>query len=156
MQAVVGHATQIERYRRGKVEGKSLGSGSLSCDAEAFHEVLQRESQRSLRSGTPLLLVLIDVSGYGPGEKLTITAQRIQTILSFSTREVDTKGWYAQDAVLGILFTEFGSMRGSIGAAREAIVARLYNSLSRVLKDGALRIVPCILQTSLLPLNAFC
>ncbi len=83
--------------------------------------------------------MFIDVSGYGLGERLA-------TVLSSSTREIDARGWYAEGTVLGILFTEFGSMRDSVDAAGEAMVSRLYGSLSGLLGDEAIRIIPYILQ----------
>jgi len=108
-------------------------------DAEAFQEAIHRETARSLRSGRPLPLVLIDVSGYGSGGRLA-------AVLSSSTREIDIKGWYAEGAVPGLLCTEFGSMRDSVDAARKTIVGRLYDSLSGLLGDEAIRITPYTLQ----------
>ena len=52
-------------------------------------------------------------------------------VLSSSTRETDVKGWYAEDAVLGILFNEFGSLSDRLDAAEEIIVGRLYEHLFR-------------------------
>jgi len=132
MQSEVTLFPKIERHGRGRVHGKPAGSDSALHHAEAFQEVIHRETARSLRSGRAFLLVLIDVPRYGLGES------KIASVLSSSTREIDAKGWYAEGAVLGILFTEFGSMRDSIDAAGEAIVGRL----SGLLGDEATRIAP--------------
>jgi hypothetical protein len=128
------------------VPGTLRGSDSALYHAEAFQEVLHRETARSLRSGRTFLLVLIDVSRYILGERLTTTRQ-IASVLSSSTREIDTKGWYAEDTVLGVLFTEFGSMRDSVDAAGEAIARRLYTSLSSLLGHDAIRIALYTLPT---------
>jgi len=120
---------------RGEVEINPTNAARVLYHAEAFQEVIQRETARSLRSGRPFLLVLIDVSGYGPGERLA-------SVLFFSTREVDVKGWYSEGAVLGILFTEFGSMRDAVDAAGEAIIDRLHDSLSGLFGEEAIRMAP--------------
>lgn len=132
----------LTQHRRGRVQGKPPGFGYLLCDEVAFQEVIYRETARSRRSGKPFLLVLIDVSGYGSGERLAAA-------LSSSIREIDAKGWYVEGEVLGILFTEFGSMRDSVDAAGETIVNRLYDSLSGLLRDEALQITPYTLQAGL-------
>jgi hypothetical protein len=85
--------------------------------------------------------VLIDVSG--SSEAPTIIA----SVLSSSTREIDAKGWYAQGAVLGVLFTEFGGMRDAVDAAGEAIVGRLHGRLSGLLGDEAIQITAHTLPT---------
>jgi hypothetical protein len=43
---------------------------------------------------------------------------------------------------LGILFTEFGSMRDAVDGAREVRVGRLYDTLSSFLEDRAIQIAP--------------
>ncbi len=107
-----------------------IDTDSILYPQEAFEERLHRELARSLRSQRPFLLMLIDFSVCGPGEELTILAERIASVLSSSTRETDVKGWYAEGAVIGTLFTEFGSMRDAVDAAEKVIVGRLYEDLS--------------------------
>lgn len=109
--------------------------GSALCRQEAFEQLLDRETARSLRSGRPLLLALIDVSANGPDERLTM-ARQIASVLIASTREIDQKGWYTEGAVIGILFTEFGSMHDSIDAAEKAIGGRLQGNLSSIFGDA--------------------
>jgi hypothetical protein len=98
---------------------------------EAFQEVIHREAVRNSRSGRPLLLLLFDVSVCGSTEM----TRKIISVLSSSTREIDVKGWYTDGAVVGILFTEFGRMPNTADAAREAIIGRLYGSLSGILSN---------------------
>jgi hypothetical protein len=100
---------------------------------EAFEELIRRETVRSLRSQRPFLFMVIDCSGCGSDKEPRILAQQIASVLSSSTRETDVKGWYAEGAVLGILFTEFGSMRDSVDAAEGVIVGRLYEKFFRTL-----------------------
>ena len=98
---------------------------------EAFQEVMHREAVRSSRSGRPPLLLLFDVSVCGSAEM----TRKITSVLSSSTREIDVKGWYTDGAIIGILFTEFGRMHNAVDAAREAILGRLYGSLSGILSN---------------------
>jgi hypothetical protein len=67
--------------------------------------------------------------------------RKITSVLASSTRDTDVKGWYTDGAVMGILFTEFGKMHNAVDAACEAIVGRLYDSLSGFLSDEVIRIV---------------
>jgi hypothetical protein len=45
------------------------------------------------------------------------------------------KGWYTDGAIMGILFTEFGKIHNAVDAAREAIIGRLYGTLSGILSN---------------------
>ena len=98
---------------------------------EAFQEVIHREAVRSSRFGRSFLLLLLDVSVWG----LTEMTQKIISVLSSSTREIDVKGWYTDGAIMGILFTELGRMHNAVDAAREAIIGRLHGSLSGILSS---------------------
>jgi hypothetical protein len=61
--------------------------------------------------------------------------RKITSVLASSTRETDVKGWYTDGAIVGILFTEFGKMYNAVDAAREAIIGRLYGTLSGILSN---------------------
>jgi hypothetical protein len=98
---------------------------------EAFQEVVHKEAVRSSRSGRSPLLLLFDVSVWGSTEM----TRKIISVLSSSTREIDVKGWYTDGAIMGILFTELGRMHNAVDAAREAIIGRLYGSLSEILSN---------------------
>jgi hypothetical protein len=124
----------------GEADKRRIQTDFPVCPEEAFRNVIDREVARTSRSGRPLLLVLIDVSGYGSDKRLMIIAQQITSVLASSTREIDAKGWHTDGAVMGILFTEFGNMHNAVDAAREAIIGRLYDSLSGFLADEVIRI----------------
>jgi len=122
---------QGERYDRG-----GLDKGPLPlCHEEAFQEVIRREAIRRTRSGTFPLLLLFDVAAWGSTEM----TRKIASVLSSSTREIDVKGWYADGAIMGILFTELGRMQNAVDAAREAILARLRRNLSDILTNEDMR-----------------
>lgn len=71
-----------------------------------FHSMLTLERRRAERSHKPFILMLLDAnSEYGAAEK--ILRQAVDIVLA-SKRETDLAGWYKQDDILGIIFTEVG------------------------------------------------
>ncbi len=76
--------------------------------ADHFQQVLYLERKRRERSGKPLYLLLIDVMRI-PGSEREAAIRAISRQLSPLTRETDIKGWYREDEVIGVLFTEFNS-----------------------------------------------
>lgn len=153
MQARTSFLPQGERYDRGGVDKGPMNADSAWYRKEAFQEVIRREAVRSSRSGRIPLLLLFDVSLWGSTEM----TQKITSVLSSSTREVDVKGWYTDGAVMGILFTEFGAMHNAVDAAREAITGRLYGSLSGILSNEdmvRLKIMPYPLSRKAVASNA--
>ena len=136
MQAGTRFLPQGETYDRGGVDKGPMNTDCAWYRKEAFQEIIRAEAVRSLRSGRSPLLLLFDVSVWGQTE----VTQKITSVLSSSTREIDVKGWYTDGAIIGILFAEFGRMHNAVDAAREAIIGRLYDSLSGFLADEVIRI----------------
>ena len=153
MQARTRFFPQRERYDRGGVDKGPMNADCAWYRKEAFQEVIRREAVRSSRSGGSPLLLLFDVSVCGSTEM----TQKIISVFSSSTREIDVKGWYTDGAVMGILFTEFSTMRNAVDAAREAIIGRLYGSLSGMLSNEdmlRMKITPYPLSREAVALHA--
>jgi len=131
-----------ENAMNGKISQKPVSCGCALYDMGTFQEAIQRENTRSVRSGKSFLLVLVDVSNHGSGKAPLAPVEEISAVLSSSTREIDAKGWYIEGEILGILFSEFGSMGDSVDAAATAILGRLYNSLSGMIGEKDIRIAP--------------
>jgi hypothetical protein len=131
MQARTSFFPQGERYDRDGVDKGPMNADCAWYRKEAFQEVVHKEAVRSSRSGRSPLLLLFDVSVWGSTEM----TRKIISVLSSSTREIDVKGWYTDGAIMGILFTELGRMHNAVDAAREAIIGRLYGSLSEILSN---------------------
>ena len=97
---------------------------------EAFRRVISRERQRTERSRKPFLLMLLDLGDPQPpstaaGKNLS----RLLMALSLGTRETDVAGWYKNDSVIGIMFTEIAlDDRGSI-------VSTMISRLSDILRS---------------------
>ena len=74
----------------------------------AFHRMISLERKRTERSRKPFLLMLLDM---GNGLRLDKNGKALDKILSalaLSTRETDVTGWYQNNSVVGVMFTEFG------------------------------------------------
>jgi len=86
------------------------------------------ERKRSERSRKPFMLLLVDMGKYLSTEKNGKTLERILATLALSSRETDITGWYANDNVLGVLFTEIASDSSSIPAT---IITRVTETLRK-------------------------
>jgi lipopolysaccharide/colanic/teichoic acid biosynthesis glycosyltransferase len=95
------------------------GAGPLSPQAvssenrgvlneELFRGMISRERKRSERSRKPFLLMLLDMGDLHPSLKNGPILSKILTALSLATRETDVTGWYQNNTVVGVMFTEIG------------------------------------------------
>ena len=153
MQAGTRFFPREKRHDRGGADKGPMHADCALYRKQAFQEVIHREAVRSSRSGRFPLLLLSDVSVWGSTEMI----EKITSVLCSSTREIDVKGWYTAGAVMGILFTEFGRMHNAVDAAREAIIGRLYGSLSGILSNEdmlRLKITPYPLSREAVASNA--
>lgn len=97
-------------------------------DEASFHRMLSLETKRGLRSQKPFLLSLFKMdSPFVPGETRD-TLDSILSILDSNTRDTDVTGWYVQDAVLGVMFTEMSL------ADQTSIVAAIMSRMSSTLR----------------------
>jgi hypothetical protein len=107
------------------------------CSEEFFHRTLVLERKRTERTGRPFLLVFLDVGELlsdrvRPAEVLT---EALARALEASTRDIDVKGWYRRDAVLGIICTEVAK------SAMEPVVAKIKKRLVAAFgQDGVKKI----------------
>ncbi|MGD1078788.1 MAG: sugar transferase [Candidatus Sulfotelmatobacter sp.] len=68
--------------------------------------MLALERKRSERSRKPFLLMLVDLGERLPSASNGKVSNEIVSALSLATRVTDVIGWYKDDTVIGILFTE--------------------------------------------------
>ena len=101
------------------------------CDATQFNELLALERKRAERSRRPFILMLLDISALPRGTNGSSPAQAIADHLAASTREVDTRGWYEDEEIIGVIFTELGGME--VGEAQEKIHERVFEGLREAL-----------------------
>ena len=93
----------------GSEDVSSVLSCSL-CDAPQFNDLLALERKRAERSRRPFILMLLDLSTLAGETNGNGPAQIIADRLAAATREVDSRGWYEKDEIIGVIFTELGEM----------------------------------------------
>jgi lipopolysaccharide/colanic/teichoic acid biosynthesis glycosyltransferase len=127
-------AEDIVHARRSGSNGVTLSAVSeasssgerVVLNAEAFRRMIALERKRSERSRKPFILLLLDM-GDRPSEKNGKILGRISSVLSVSTRDTDVTGWYANDCVLGVMFTELASEDGA--PIPGTVIARVTDTL---------------------------
>jgi hypothetical protein len=73
---------------------------------EDFLRVIWHERKRAERCQKPCLLMLVEMESQFPLERNGKALATILSALSAATRETDVTGWYKDDSVVGVLFTE--------------------------------------------------
>jgi lipopolysaccharide/colanic/teichoic acid biosynthesis glycosyltransferase len=97
---------------------------------EAFCRMISLERKRSERSKKPFLLMLLDMGGNLPSEKSGKTLGKIMSALAGTTRETDVTGWYKDNCVVGVMFTEIGA------EDRDSVVGTMISRLSETLRKN--------------------
>lgn len=97
---------------------------------EAFLHVMWRERKRAERSQKPCVLMLIEMDSVFAKERSRGPLETILSAVSAATRETDVTGWYKEDSVVGVLFTEIAAEEES------AIVTAVMNRVAEVLRGS--------------------
>ncbi len=71
-----------------------------------FKEILHLERKRTERSKKPFLLMLIDFKRFNDFAEKNENMKGAAGVLLSVTREIDLKGWYEYNSVMGVIFTE--------------------------------------------------
>src|SRR5579862_4587062 len=85
---------------------KSRECGVL--DEASFRRMIALERKRTERSRKPVLLMLLDSGNCLPFDKTCRVLSNILSALSLSTRDTDVTGWYKDQSVVGVMFTDIG------------------------------------------------
>jgi lipopolysaccharide/colanic/teichoic acid biosynthesis glycosyltransferase len=73
---------------------------------DEFQRMLSLERKRTERSRKPFLLMLIDLGDHGPSGHDEKVLANILSALALSTRITDIPGWFKNNSIIGVLFTE--------------------------------------------------
>jgi hypothetical protein len=92
-------AGNTDRYPTKSVERIGLGETD-------FHRMISLERRRNMRSNKSFLLMLFDMGGVSLAADNKIGLRKILKSTSKITRETDLVGWYKENAVVGVVFTE--------------------------------------------------
>jgi lipopolysaccharide/colanic/teichoic acid biosynthesis glycosyltransferase len=99
---------------------------------ELFLGILCLERKRAERSRKRFLLALIDAEDSIKSDQRSDVLAVIVKTADASRRETDPAGWYKEGAVLGIIFTELGTMNDALAASciKEKIQGELAANLN--------------------------
>lgn len=100
-----------------------------------FRGMLIMERKRTERSQKPFMLMLLDIRGLQGNSKKTASIRKIIKSLNTSTREIDVKGWYKMDKVIGILYTEIGENH------KDSIKAKIDNNIKANLSPDIVSLI---------------
>src|SRR5260370_13766559 len=79
-----------------------------------FPDAIRQERRRSERSAKPFLLMLARSHQLPENGARSGTTRKLVSAVRSSVRETDTVGWYEQDHILGVIFTELGDAEKSM------------------------------------------
>lgn len=114
-----------------------LGSLQLILPEHLFLEMLCLERKRAERSRKRFFLMLLDT---GDSEKPGRKSRLLEGVIKAADgarRDTDPAGWYKQNSVLGIIFTEPGSLDDA--ATSEKLLNKIHTSLAERLSLEDLR-----------------
>jgi lipopolysaccharide/colanic/teichoic acid biosynthesis glycosyltransferase len=106
---------------------------------DLFLGMLCLERKRAERSGNKFTLILVDArpaieTDFGPQ-----ILKRIVEAVNSTRRETDLAGWYEEDAILGVIFTELGGLREP--ETNEMLRTKICESLATELTAKELELV---------------
>jgi lipopolysaccharide/colanic/teichoic acid biosynthesis glycosyltransferase len=102
--------------------------GFVVLDEADFRQMIAVERKRTERSRKPVVLMLVD-AGHDPFDGSPRVLANILSALSLATRDTDMTGWYKQDCVVGVMFTEINF------EDRGVLIGTLMNRVSQALQD---------------------
>ncbi len=100
----------------------------LILPEDLFLGVLCLERKRAERHTRKFVLVLVDAEGIKPKKGRSRDVKGLVRAANDARRETDPAGWYKQDTILGIIFTEVGDLEDS--AFTDRIIQKLRQSLT--------------------------
>jgi lipopolysaccharide/colanic/teichoic acid biosynthesis glycosyltransferase len=97
---------------------------------EAFKQMISVERKRTERSRKPFLLLLLEAGGAYRSSKTSgkVLANILSAMLA-STRDIDVVGWYENEYIVGVMFTEL------VIEDRNSILSKMLTRVSSILQD---------------------
>jgi lipopolysaccharide/colanic/teichoic acid biosynthesis glycosyltransferase len=108
---------------------KSDGTRAILSE-ETFRKMISLERKRTERSRKPFLLMLLDMGESLPSQESEKTLGKILSTLSLLTRETDVTGWYKDNCVVGVMFTEIPDK------GQASVLGTMFSRVSEALRDN--------------------
>jgi hypothetical protein len=106
----------------------SIAERSILEEA-AFRRMLMLETKRSQRSGKPFFLALFESESLLVFENGRNSLGNVLSVLDSNTRDTDVTGWYTDELVVGVMFTEIAV------EAPSSILATIMSRVNRTLRN---------------------
>ena len=126
-------AVTLRRSNRTLTPTESVRSREcVVLDEASFRRMIALERKRTERSRQPVLLMLLDAGNFLPFDKGGRMLSNILSALSLSTRDTDVTGWYKENSVVGVMFTEISAddHASILGTMMNRVSQTLQNNLS--------------------------
>jgi lipopolysaccharide/colanic/teichoic acid biosynthesis glycosyltransferase len=107
------------------------------CPEVLFNHILSWERKRTERSHRPFLLMLLDIRELAVNGSGQVLKDKMARALCESTRDIDQRGWYVQDHVMGVIFSELCGQ--DIIQAQGLVWQRVQTGLCQALSPHELR-----------------
>ena len=105
------------RFKGSQTSSRSARPVSLvdrsALREDTFLRVISHERKRAERAQKPSLLMLIEIENQFPSDRNGEALETMLAALATTTRETDVMGWYKNDSVIGVMFTEIMVEDGS-------------------------------------------
>ncbi len=124
----LGDSVHEAMPRPAAAQSGSDGERSVLSE-EAFQRMIRVERKRTERSRKPFLLMLVDTGNREPSEKNGKALSSLVSAMLASTRETDVTGWYKNQSVVGVMFTEL------VVDDKKSIVSTILTRVSAALQD---------------------
>jgi len=99
-------------------------------DEEAFHRMISSERKRTERSKKPFLVMLLDMGEEVSADGTSNGLGKLLDVLLLATRETDAVGWFKDNLVIGVMFTEIDLEE------RKSILNTMLTRVSNSLQDN--------------------
>lgn len=120
----------------GRNTGEDSGWTLRVLSGKQFHQQLARERKRSERSQRPMLLLLLESPASRYPQDDSEAMSRVISAFTHRVRENDFIGWYQEDRIVGIIFTEL--IIEDTNSIISAVLQRVSSALRTQLPDADL------------------
>lgn len=124
-------STSMNTNLRSIVPADHVGLGEID-----FHRMMSLERRRTSRSNTSFLLMLLDLGQRSTTPDTRTCLRRILSAIPRITRETDIAGWYKENSIIGVMFTEITFDDQS--SIPPAMLSRLHEMLKATLSTQQL------------------
>ena len=103
-------------------------TGQTFLAEDAFRSILRLERKRTERSAKPFILMLLNVEEImASSDKEPLLFEAASSLFA-AAREVDIKGWYEHDGIMGVIFAEISDVNEKVTSK---IFTKVYQALCR-------------------------